>query len=327
MFVALGDPVPPNERQERTVHGALAPLAYAPTRPPPGPSAAIAGPHVRRGGRRPEETRHCRLSAGTVPTAAGSAYIEQGGTKILASIFGPRQATERAQREAAAEGLLAVDLSFAPFCSRDGTREGNEKRAVLYNATLQRALESLVLLERYARTAFDVHLLVLEDDGAVLTAALAVACLALADATVEMRDLAAGASVHLAAAASGKGGGGAAAAEPQLLLDCDGEEERRLPEGSAVVHLGLCAARGSVCLLHSAGPLPLAHLERMVALAKGTAEAVGAEMRRCLERRAEEQGPQTAKRARLSDRAVAAALAEMPGQEEDFPIVLDDGYD
>ncbi|CAE6964475.1 rrp41 [Symbiodinium natans] len=56
---------------------------------------------------------------------------------------------------------------------------------------------SVILLERYAKTAFDITLLVLEDDGAVLTACLAAAAMALADARVEMRDLVAGATIHL----------------------------------------------------------------------------------------------------------------------------------
>lgn len=38
------------------------------------------------------------------------------------------------------------------------------------------------VLRRYGKTAFDVTLLVLEDDGAVLTSSLAAASLALADA-------------------------------------------------------------------------------------------------------------------------------------------------
>lgn len=131
---------------------------------------------------------------------------------------------------------------------------------------------------RYGKTAFDLTLLVLEDDGAVLTGSLAAASLALADAKaegtgdwtpfdykgllcslasdssgshrllhlhprtrsfsagseVEMRDLVAGATVHLA-------GPGAA---PRLLLDCDRREERALAADAAVLHVGLCPSRG-----------------------------------------------------------------------------------
>ena len=50
-----------------------------------------------------------------------------------------------------------------------------------------------------------------------------------------MRDLIAGATVHLAAGSP----------KPALLLDCDRAEEQVMPERSAVLHLGLCPARGA----------------------------------------------------------------------------------
>ncbi|CAE7711627.1 rrp41 [Symbiodinium microadriaticum] len=191
-----------------------------------------------------------RRRVGAVPNAAGSAYVEQGNTKIIASVYGPRQA-ERDRQQARAEGLLAVEVLFAPFCTREFNREENEKREILYKSLLQGALESVILLERYAKTAFDITLLILEDDGAVLTSCLAAAAMALADARVEMRDLVAGATVHLLPESG------------RLLLDCDREEERSLPEGSSVLHLGLCPRRGHLCLLHSVGPLPPGPFEQM----------------------------------------------------------------
>jgi len=289
---AIGDPPAPVDRQERTVHGAIAPASYVPLPAKAGPDAG-GSRRARAGGRRPEETRRCQLCAGAIPNAAGSAHIEQGQTKVLATVFGPRQAGERAQKDNATEGALMVDIQFAPFCSRVSGREENEKRALMYCSVLKRALESVVLLERYAKTAIDVSLLVLEDDGAVLTAALAAASLALADAQVEMHDLAFGATVHLVGSGEEKG---------TLLLDCDGEEERSLPAGSAVLHVGLCPARGTICMLHSIGPLSEGPFEQMVLLAREAAKASGAEMRRCLERRADRHA---AKRARLEADAAA----------------------
>lgn len=149
---------------------------------------------------------------------------------------------------------------------------------------------------RYAKTAFDITLLVLEDDGGVLTGCLAAASLALADAKVEMKDLIAGATVHLS--------GG------RLLLDCERAEELALQERAAVLHLGLCPTRGMVCLLHSVGPLPAEPFERMVLLGKQTAEAFGHEMRRCLEEQV-----RRAERKRGAD-----------GMELDLEVVADDGY-
>lgn len=291
----IGDPPSAPPAEPRTTHGAPAPVAYVPL---PRSRGAAAG--LRPAGRRAEETRPCRLRAGSVPNAAGSAYLEQGRTKIIATVYGPRQAGERAQL--AAEGLLLLELHFAPFCSRFESKEDNERRGLLYASILQRTLESVVLLGRYGKLAFDVSILVLEDDGAVLSAALTAASLALADARVEMRDLAAGATAHIAA--------GIGNASSTLLLDCEGEEERSLPEGSAVLHLGLCPARGSLCLLHSVGPLAPEFFEQMVLLAKETAEIIGTEMRRCLEESVERRA---AKRARMAACGDEGASIEAEG--------------
>jgi len=283
------------ERIERTVHGAVAPLSYVPQGCLPPGRVRHHGPDAAPASRLAHETRPCHMRAGAVPNAAGSSFVEQGRTKVIASVFGPRQAGERAQREGGggtAEGLLAVELQFAPFASRVTRSEGS-KRAILYSSLLQSSLESMVLLDRYAKTAFDVSLLVLEDDGAVLPTALTAASLALADANIEMKDLAAGATVHLVSAADGS----QKRTAPCLLLDCNGDEERIMAAGSAVVHLGLCTSRGNLCLLHSAGPLPTDSFEQMVLLAKETAEAVGVQMRQCLE---STTASRAAKRKRLS---------------------------
>jgi len=279
---AIGEPSAPVVWQEKLFsHGALAPVSYCPT-----PLKRQVPVGQRPNGRKNEEMRTCHLRTGVVPNAAGSAYNEQGRTKVVAAVYGPRQADFK--DHVASEGKINVSVQFTPFCSRQTSSAENEKRALFYNSVLSGALNSVVLLERYAKTVIDVHLMVIEDDGAALTAALGAASLALSDAAIEMRDLAAGATVHLRHGVNG--------ADGTLLLDCDAEEEHSMPDSSAVLHLGLCPSRGVLCLIHSSGPLPPGLFEQMVLLAKDTAEAVGAEMRRCLESRVEKRA---AKRLKL----------------------------
>lgn len=319
----LGDPPAPAERQDAGV-SQTGQVSYVP-RP-----AVREVQKLRPGGRRAEETRPYNLRVAAVPNAAGSAYVEQGRTKILAAVYGPRQVVERTQQQVGAEGLLLLDLQFAPFSStKTRTREENDKRALLYSSLLQGSLESVVLLERYPKTAFDVNLLVLEDDGAVLTASLTAAALALCDAKVEMKDIIAGATVHLV----GSNAGPAGRVPGTILLDCDSLEESELPSESTVLHLGLCPSRGSVCLFHSAGPVQTKRLEQMVLLAKDTATAVGAEIRRCLESRVARRA---AKRARLASGNASDDTLDVAGSLEadsglflDLPeesVFLDDGY-
>lgn len=276
---ALGEPGSERPWQEKlTAHGVLAPLSYSPAPARKGTAAVAVGQRPRRSGRQAAETRPCHLRTAMVPNASGSAYVEQGNTKIVAAVYGPREADQRAQVTASAtEGLLYAELTFAPFACMGLSKDGNEKRAVLYSSILQGALESVTALERYKGNIINVHLLVLEDDGSVLSAALTAASLALADASIETQDLAAGTSIHLASSGP---------ASSTMLLDCDRAEEQWMPAGSAVLHLGFCPSSGALCMMHSSGPLPPKSFEQMVLLGKDAAEALGREMRNCVEQRA-----------------------------------------
>ena len=57
------------------------------------------------------------------------------------------------------------------------------------------ALASTVCLHRYPKSAIELYLTVLEDDGGVLAASLTAAGLALADAGIHMFDLVVGTKV------------------------------------------------------------------------------------------------------------------------------------
>lgn len=45
----------------------------------------------RADGRRPEELRKVRARLGVLARADGSAYLEQGNTKVLAAVYGPHE--------------------------------------------------------------------------------------------------------------------------------------------------------------------------------------------------------------------------------------------
>jgi len=46
---------------------------------------------VRVDGRKPDELRPIRMEVGLLPNANGSAYIEQGKSKIIVAVYGPRE--------------------------------------------------------------------------------------------------------------------------------------------------------------------------------------------------------------------------------------------
>ncbi|NXB85020.1 EXOS6 protein, partial [Vidua chalybeata] len=129
--------------------------------------------------------------AGLLSQAQGSAYVELGsGTKVLCAAWGPREAAEPGP------GRLLCEFRRAPFAGRGARgrpgaaaeREAEREAA----AALREALEPAVRLGRYPRARLAVSALLLQDGGSALAAAVSAAALALADAGVEMYDLAVG---------------------------------------------------------------------------------------------------------------------------------------
>lgn len=69
---------------------------------------------LREDGRRPTEIRKLRASLGSISEADGSAYLEQGNTKILAAVYGPHEPKYHA-RGFQEKPIIHCYLSFATF--------------------------------------------------------------------------------------------------------------------------------------------------------------------------------------------------------------------
>src|SRR5436309_16107669 len=68
----------------------------------------------RLDGRRFDELRPIRIEAGVLRRADGSAYIEWGGNKVLAAVYGPREAHPRPLQDPAG-ALVQCRYNLAPF--------------------------------------------------------------------------------------------------------------------------------------------------------------------------------------------------------------------
>ena len=76
----------------------------------------------RSEGRAVDSHRKIFLSTGVISQAKGSAYIEQGRTKVMVGVFGPREVQRRSDFSMA--GVLTAELKFAPFACT--TRRGQQ---------------------------------------------------------------------------------------------------------------------------------------------------------------------------------------------------------
>ncbi|KAL5130348.1 Exosome complex component RRP41-like [Glycine soja] len=159
---------------------------------------------------------HCAVfRTGAVNAASGSAYAEVGNTKVIVSVFGPRESKKAMMYSDI--GRLNCNVSFTTFATPIRGQGSDHKE---YSSMLHKALEGAIMLETFPKTTVDVFALVLESSGNFVVKAtlpgasvgiiaillgVATACdlpvviscasLALADAGIMMYDLVASVSV------------------------------------------------------------------------------------------------------------------------------------
>uniref|UniRef100_A0A8U8AXS8 Uncharacterized protein n=1 Tax=Geospiza parvula TaxID=87175 RepID=A0A8U8AXS8_GEOPR len=116
----------------------------------------------RADGRRPDELRKVRARLGVLARADGSAYLEQGNTKVLAAVYGPHEVRGSRAKAPPDRALLSVRCSSAPFAGggerrRRSAQGGTDRRAGERALLLRGVLEGAVLSQLYPRSQIDVH--------------------------------------------------------------------------------------------------------------------------------------------------------------------------
>nr|BAJ99715.1 predicted protein [Hordeum vulgare subsp. vulgare] len=144
----------------------------------------------RADGRSLHDCRPAFMQTGPTTAASGSAYAEFGKTKVIVSVFGPRESKKAMLYSDT--GRLNCSVSYTTFAT--GIRgQGLENKE--YSGMLHKALEGAVMLHTFPKTTVDVFALVLESGGSDLPIIISCASLALADAGIMMYDLVTSVSV------------------------------------------------------------------------------------------------------------------------------------
>lgn len=205
----------------------------------------------RADGRAVDELRPIKIEAGVLKRADGSAYLELGGNKILAAVYGPRELHIRRLMQPN-RAVLRCRYNMAPFSVDDRKRPGPDRRSVEISKITSEALSPAVFLEKFPRSTIDVFIEILEAEGGTRCAGITAASVALADAGVPMRDL-------VVSCAAGKANG-------QVILDLSEWEDK---EGEADVPIAMMPRTGEITLLQSDGNLDPEELEEALDLAVG----------------------------------------------------------
>jgi hypothetical protein len=80
---------------------------------------------LRLDGRRAEEVRHTSFARVIVPGADGAVFLQQGGTHVLASVWGPREVWHAHHRRF----IVSVSVFFI-FCVKFGANEAQLQQVV-----------------------------------------------------------------------------------------------------------------------------------------------------------------------------------------------------
>jgi exosome complex component RRP41 len=153
---------------------------------------ALAG--LRVDGRLPDDLRVIRHKLGSMKTADGSCYFEQGLNKVLVTINGPQEiykqsynAEDASQQD---KGSVKVTYSNAAFSGLEYKRRGKtDRRIVEIENNVMRSLEGVIMMELYKNSEIQVNINCLEADGSILCTILNACSMALMDAGIDMKDM------------------------------------------------------------------------------------------------------------------------------------------
>ncbi len=203
----------------------------------------------RLDGRKPDELREIKIEAGVLHRAEGSCYLEWGGNKVIAAVYGPREAIPR-HTQNPLRAIVNARYNMAAFSVDDRKRPGPDRRSREISKVISEALENVILLERFPRASIDVNIEVLDAEAGTRCAGLTAAAVALADAGIPMRDIP-------VACAAGK-------IEDQIVLDLGKEEDNF---GAADLPVAISPRTGDILLLQMDGHLTLDEFDKTLDLA------------------------------------------------------------
>ena len=192
---------------------------------------------LRIDGRLPNQLRPIKMEVGVVERADGSAYIEWGGNKIMAAVYGPREAYPKHMQDPN-KAVVRARYNMAAFSVDERKRPGPDRRSIELSKVISEALSSVIFVNKFPRTSIDVYIEVLQANAGTRVAGITAASLALAHAGIPMRDLIVG-------CAAGKVDG-------VVVLDLNKEEDNY---GEADVPMAILPRTGEIALLQMDGDM------------------------------------------------------------------------
>lgn len=201
-------------------------------------------------GREPDEVRETSMEVGVLDEADGSAIVETGNTRVVASVFGPQELHPKHLQESD-RAVIKMRYNMAPFSVDDRMRPGPNRRAKEIGLVAKRSLQPAVELEEFPKAGIDISMEVVESDGGTRVTGINAAALALADAGIPMKGL-------VSACAAG-------VVDDTAVLDVDGKEDK---EGNADIPVAVINGGDDITLLQMDGDIDREMLDDCITLAR-----------------------------------------------------------
>jgi len=203
----------------------------------------------RLDGRKNDELRPIKIEAGVLHRAEGSCYLEWGGNKVLAAVYGPREAVPR-HTQNPLRAIVNARYNMAAFSVDDRKRPGPDRRSREISKVISEALENIIITEKFPRASIDVSIEILDAEAGTRCAGLTAAAVALVDAGIPMKDIP-------VACAAGK-------IEGEIVLDLGKEEDNF---GDADLPIAIAPRTGEILLLQMDGHLTQKEFDKALDLA------------------------------------------------------------
>ncbi|WKY04451.1 hypothetical protein Q1695_005448 [Nippostrongylus brasiliensis] len=210
----------------------------------------------RLDGRRPHQIRNINVSLGTIRDAEGSAYLEQGGTKVLCAVYGPFEGKRSRQLEDRCTINCMFSMTrFAGVERRQRIRA--DRKSMEIERLIEKAFEGAVLTHLYPMSQIDIYCQIIQSDGSHLAACVNAASLAMSDAGIPMKGIVAAATCSIV--------------DGQPVVDVNQREETDI-----LPRLTLATLRGEdeVVLVELQNRVHIDHLPALMAAAKDTCKGV-----------------------------------------------------
>ena len=209
---------------------------------------------IRLDGRKPDELRGVKIQAGVLHRADGSCYLEWGGNKVIAAVYGPREAIPR-HTQNPLRAIVNARYNMAAFSVGDRKRPGPDRRSREISKVTSEALEKVVLTDYYPRAAIDVNIEILNAEAGTRCAGLTAAGVALADAGIPLRDI----PVSCAAGKIGAEEHDGSFSGGYVVLDLGKEEDNF---GNADLPIAIAPRTNEILLLQMDGHLNFQEFEQ-----------------------------------------------------------------